>query len=212
MFCVLQLNKVDVSGCICKEDGSSCSSIAPSANYSVSPRGLTLRLHEVIQSRLEERIQELELALENSQRKVRLMESTQKSRSGRQFFNGMARPVVMNLSGEGLSTYDEACEEFVTFDSSEDNSPSYCNNYLPRSDKPNGIEEKLGVVTGRIPLDPHETLSGAQEIDTFGMSRDESSDADDELLIRQLVERTKRGSPALMKAQRLLFSDQGDPH
>lgn len=48
-------------------------------NYAVSPHELTLRLHEVIQSRLEGCVQELEIALENSQRKLRLMESEHES-------------------------------------------------------------------------------------------------------------------------------------
>ncbi|XP_040989384.1 uncharacterized protein LOC121236932 isoform X2 [Juglans microcarpa x Juglans regia] len=46
-----------------------------SGNYSVSPRELSLRLHEVIQSRLEDRVLELETALQNSQRKLNLMQS-----------------------------------------------------------------------------------------------------------------------------------------
>ncbi|KAF5459651.1 hypothetical protein F2P56_019581 [Juglans regia] len=46
-----------------------------SGNYAVSPRELSLRLHEVIQSRLEDRVLELETALQNSQRKLNLMES-----------------------------------------------------------------------------------------------------------------------------------------
>ncbi|CAH9078611.1 unnamed protein product [Cuscuta europaea] len=49
-------------------------STPPLANYAVSPRELCLRLHEVIESQLQERVRELETALENSQRKVRYME------------------------------------------------------------------------------------------------------------------------------------------
>ncbi|KAJ0106410.1 hypothetical protein Patl1_18899 [Pistacia atlantica] len=45
-----------------------------SANYGVSPRELSLRLHEVIQSRLEDRVKELEAALENSHRKLERLE------------------------------------------------------------------------------------------------------------------------------------------
>ncbi|MCI52128.1 hypothetical protein A2U01_0073372, partial [Trifolium medium] len=45
------------------------------ANYAVSPHELSLRLHEVIKNQLEERVKELEIALENSQRKVRFLES-----------------------------------------------------------------------------------------------------------------------------------------
>ncbi|CAA7399368.1 unnamed protein product [Spirodela intermedia] len=41
----------------------------PPANYAVSPRQLSLRLHELIQSQLEDRIKELEEALSHSQRR-----------------------------------------------------------------------------------------------------------------------------------------------
>lgn len=203
------------------KDGSSSSSTTQSINYAVSPRALTLRLHEVIQSRLEERIQELELALENSQRKVRLLESSRKRSASRQFLTDMARPLVMNLSSEALSAYDEAYEEFMKFDSSEEDSPSCRHNSLGRGAETNGIMQKIMGGDGQISVEPflprgaketNGTLFGAQEIDSLGMSRDESSDADDEMLIRQLVERTKRGSPVIIKAQRLLFSDQEDPH
>lgn len=53
----------------------SSTSTTHSANYAVSPRELSLRLHEVIQSRLEERVKELETELQNSNRKLQFMES-----------------------------------------------------------------------------------------------------------------------------------------
>ncbi|XP_040367964.1 uncharacterized protein LOC112180976 isoform X2 [Rosa chinensis] len=60
------------------ENASSTSTAHHFGNYAVSPRELSLRLHEVIQSRLEERIQELEAALQSSQKKVRIVESEHK--------------------------------------------------------------------------------------------------------------------------------------
>ncbi|XP_075484398.1 uncharacterized protein LOC142524338 [Primulina tabacum] len=44
-------------------------------NYAVSPRELCFRLHELIESRLEARIKELEIALSNSENKVRVLGS-----------------------------------------------------------------------------------------------------------------------------------------
>ncbi|KAI4326567.1 hypothetical protein MLD38_031868 [Melastoma candidum] len=193
-----------------EKDGSSGSSTAPSANYAVSLRALTLRLHELIESQLEERIQELELALENSQRKLRLMESTQKVCTNRRFSSDVARPVVMNLPGEEtLSAYgEETYEEFMKFDSSEETTPP-CRDNSPvwQSIKPNGTTKPL--LLNRVEV-ANKTLSFEQGTDSLGMSRDESSDANDNMLIRQLVERTKRDAQVVMKVQQLLFSDQGD--
>ncbi|XP_073316167.1 uncharacterized protein [Primulina huaijiensis] len=44
-------------------------------NYAVSPRELSFRLHKLIESRLEARIKELEIALSNSERRVQLLGS-----------------------------------------------------------------------------------------------------------------------------------------
>lgn len=44
-------------------------------NYAVSPRELSIKLHEVIESRLEERIGELETALQNSQNWLQFLET-----------------------------------------------------------------------------------------------------------------------------------------
>lgn len=55
----------DVSG---SSDSQACS-----PNYAVSSQELSLRLHELIESRLEERIAELEAALEASQKKLQFL-------------------------------------------------------------------------------------------------------------------------------------------
>jgi hypothetical protein len=59
------------------DDDTSGSSTNPidTANYAVSPKELSLRLHEVIQSRLVVRIMELEAAVENSQKRLYALES-----------------------------------------------------------------------------------------------------------------------------------------
>ncbi|KAB5544577.1 hypothetical protein DKX38_012689 [Salix brachista] len=55
--------------------GGSSTNPIDTANYAVSPKELSLRLHEVIQSRLVVRIVELEAALENSQKRLLALES-----------------------------------------------------------------------------------------------------------------------------------------
>lgn len=74
----IKLNKVNgESGGSSHSDSdvSRTSSDHPDAtNYAVSPQELSLRLHKVIQSRLEARIKELETALENSQKRLHSLE------------------------------------------------------------------------------------------------------------------------------------------
>lgn len=108
-------------------------------NYAVSPQELSLRLHEVIELRLEERIKELESALQRSQKQLLLMEidgflsqvafsssdlgsSTQESRTMMGMENLPSQPFCcLNLSGDALSSYDEAYEEFMRMTHTEEN-------------------------------------------------------------------------------------------
>nr|DAD31460.1 TPA_asm: hypothetical protein HUJ06_010311 [Nelumbo nucifera] len=112
-------------------DASGTSTQTQNANYAVSPRELSLRLQEVIQARLEERIMELETALQQSQTRVHLMESeqinfrrdfsnseigsssNQESPTMAEESNNVAHPLVLNLSGEALDAYNEAYEELM---------------------------------------------------------------------------------------------------
>ncbi|KAF8399596.1 hypothetical protein HHK36_015465 [Tetracentron sinense] len=112
------------------------------ANYAVSPRELSLRLHEVIQSRLEERIMELETALQHSQKRAHSMKSermnlrrnfsnseiesssTQESPTVIEEVNSIAQPLVLNLSEEALDAYNEAYEEFTRITEMEEEDPS----------------------------------------------------------------------------------------
>ncbi|XP_065878936.1 uncharacterized protein [Euphorbia lathyris] len=192
---------------------ASCTSTTPKGNYAVSPRELSLRLHEVIESRLEEHVKRLEQALQNSERKVRQMESQHKSverklsgsklrlrySSGEESpiseedFNPMAQPLVMNLSGKALDAYNEAYEELMkTNESEEDDSPPpgvYRSNYQQNIDS----------------FHP-ENGEGVEELVYDGTSEEE--DGNDELekqLIKQIVEQTRKGSPVVLNAQRMLF-------
>ncbi|KAK2994741.1 hypothetical protein RJ640_007998 [Escallonia rubra] len=99
------------------------------ANYAVSPWQLSFRLHEVIESRLQARIEELETALQNSQNTVPFLES--QNVSSRWGFvrsevgssstpespnfvgedNERSRPLAANMSRESLDVYNVACRE-----------------------------------------------------------------------------------------------------
>ncbi|KAL3824748.1 hypothetical protein ACJIZ3_020777 [Penstemon smallii] len=189
-------------------DGSG-SSTPNSLCYPVSPKELSLRLHEVIQSRLEERIKELETALENSQRKVEQTESIE--HRARQPYIQEDSPVVINLSGEALAAYNEAYEGFnKVSDSDEEDFPfgfeksnhqeifHQCKQVIDRVQN--------GGVNGY--MDP--IVIGSREMSNMVVctSRDESEDGEDEmekLLIKQIVEKVKQGSPAVFNAQRALL-------
>lgn len=225
-----------------KSDENNSDAVTPlPANYAVSPHELTLRLHEVIECRLEERVKELEIALENSQRKVQLMETEHKQCYQRNFssysqaaasFGGgnpltyeyedgdlMAQPLVMNLSGEALDAYNEAYEELLKTDESEENSPSGIH------DDKGLFEIQHGRTNRSVPFFPsngerflevsssgEKMLEGqSNEVCDFNVvvTRDENCGSDNEmenLVIRKIIDRTKRGSPAFKNVQKLLYS------
>lgn len=91
-----------------------------SANYAVSPRELSLRLHEVLQSQLEERIKELEAELKSKQTLNNYKSWNDFSGSDAGDEKHVDEPVVLNLSGEALDAYNEVCNEFAKFDESEE--------------------------------------------------------------------------------------------
>ncbi|XVE54693.1 hypothetical protein DITRI_Ditri03aG0102500 [Diplodiscus trichospermus] len=231
---------------VSNEDRSGTST-THSGNYVVSPRELSLRLHEVIQSRLEERVKELETALQKSQGKVKLMESEHKNSWNisdselehsptlesqlNEEFDCMSKPLVMELSGEALDAYNEACEELLKVDESdEEDAPSdiYQNSHKKEHHKfdgnmswgsQNGVNSSL--------LHPRPYAKNMSEEPFYGgeraweeqpprvqellvsVSEDECSDCDDEMekqLIQQILEKNKKGSPVLLNARRILFS------
>lgn len=224
---------------------------AHSGNYAVSPRELSLRLHEVIQSRLEEQVTELETALQNSQRMEQLMELEHKNvwgkLSGRElrYSSGeespsatAAQPLIMNLSGEALDAYNEAYEELTKkSESEEEGSPTrvYENN-LQVGLCPLDQSMSWGQNGGANSLLPHfmhnkEKISqepyiswsrtsakhgsGIQKTLYCGASDNGNNDCDDEMekqLIKQIVEKTRKGSPVVLNAQRVLFSMDENEH
>ncbi|KAG6687071.1 hypothetical protein I3843_11G052500 [Carya illinoinensis] len=219
-----------------------------SGSYAVSPRELSLRLHEVIQCRLEEQVQELEAALQNSQRQLNRMQSVQTSpwnefssyergysstpeSSIAQECNPVAQPLIMNLSGETLDAYNEACiEKIKAGDSEYQDLPSRASENkhqesFKMSDR-HAYTHPNGGMDGSMPHLAIENdissmeffsckkrsfgghMTEVQELNDVGASEDEKSDWDDEFekqLIKQIVEKSKKGSPVILNAQRVLF-------
>ncbi|CAA7393436.1 unnamed protein product [Spirodela intermedia] len=84
---------------------SGCSTAHHTPNYSVSPRELSLRLHGIIQSQLEERIKELEMALYHSEGPTHLREEA------KQAIGCHLRPDSANSSP--VDSFTEAYEESI---------------------------------------------------------------------------------------------------
>ncbi|KAA3458356.1 pericentriolar material 1 protein [Gossypium australe] len=197
-------------------ENRSGTSTTHSGNYAVSPRELTLRLHEVIQSRLEERVQELETALENSQRKVKLMESEHKNPNNKWKYSTMespmvnedphrtSKPQVPKLSWETPDhAYNEAFEG-----AKEEGTPLRIYREKLAWDDQYDANKSDETFYDQVRISEDQS-SRVQELLDVDVREDECSDNDDEmekLLIQQIVEKTKKGSPVLLNAQRLLFS------
>lgn len=209
-----------------------------SGNYAVSPRELSLRLHKVINSRLEKRITELETALQESQRKVEqlVMESESKKKNSwsrvwetREVMTTyksdskttaaiehtktdnhaeIMQPLVMNLTGEALDAFNESYDELMNInDDSEDDDES-----------PLEMQESELLhhedFSSTSPWSHHQgDDSKAQEqelLDFIGLEEqdEEIRDFESEMekqLIKQIVEKTKQGSPVVLNAQKMLF-------
>lgn len=188
-------------------DGSGTST-PHSANYAVSPRELTLRLHEVIQSRLEERVKELETELENSHRKVQFMESERKTfirdlsdselRSSSYENAVQDRPVIINLFGEALDAYNEADGIFSKLNESEEADLSFGEVNTLRMSEQNGGVSSPALVSHEV-----------RNLDERLLWDDESENGHDEVemqLIKQIVEKTRKGSSVILNAEKGLFS------
>ncbi|PON69700.1 hypothetical protein TorRG33x02_258910 [Trema orientale] len=242
-----------VAKCKSNEDGASTSTTHHSGNYAVSPKELSLRLHEIIQSRLEERVNELETALQNSQRKIRMIESEhknwgefsngrlrypsmQESPFTREDYNSISRPLVMNLSGEALDAYNEAHEELMKMsESDEEDSPHrvhenlHYSQFLSHTKFENQNGERMGsmehsAIAEEKPLGEffRNNLRIEEEHISLVLGSNETSDCQEEIgdfddeiekqLIKQIVERTKKGSPVVLNAQKLLFSMDDHEH
>ncbi|WVZ90895.1 hypothetical protein U9M48_037149 [Paspalum notatum var. saurae] len=203
-------------------------------NYPVSPRDLSIRLHKVIQRRLEDRIKELESALTHRQKQTQLQmmvtericsnsESGSSSNHESPMFiqetSSAAQPYCLNLSGDALEAYDEAYEEFMRIadspcTTSTNGKPQATEDYLMDHGLIWGMEEDSSRKQTDMPAwerilttqsaDPSRAQGGDGDDDDDGSS--DVDDDDSKVLIQQIVERTKQGSPVLINAQKLLFS------
>lgn len=223
----------------CSDCSTNVSSSTPRfANHSVSPRELSLRLHEVIQSQLQKRIQELETQLYNSKRQLQLMEA-EKVSSQAGFSNSdlgtssnrespmlmdegleIEPPLCLNLSGNALDAYNEAFEVFLGIAKTEEENPPSTTNMSGQIDR-----DELCFSDRSLPCDDgasmanetsnSEIFSGTWEhMDGGPLSNEvydentmEDVEADDEegrMLIQQIIERTRQGSPLVINAQKIL--------
>ncbi|KAF9597252.1 hypothetical protein IFM89_016393 [Coptis chinensis] len=193
------------------------------ANYAVCPQELSLRLHEVIQSRLQKQITELETALESSQKKLQSMESSQinlwrkysnseigsspqESPTLREENNNLAEPLFLNLSGDALDAYNEAYEELTKITETDEDSPPPFMAYKNNQFKEELQQSDHSVLWSR----DGSTENGFKSVEVVEIQdeNDDDDDDDDEmarLLIKQIVEKTRQGSPVVLNAQRMLF-------
>ncbi|KAM3318836.1 hypothetical protein P3S67_006036 [Capsicum chacoense] len=190
------------------QDGSGTSTPHP-VNYAVSPRELRLRLHEVLQSQLEERVKELEMSLQNNERKVRYMEAelasswrdSSNSEGGSSSTNGSPiakaeqrtadQPVAINLCGDALDAYNEAYDVFTRLSSEE---------------------EDVAVASGVKDINHQENSRSREHNFDWNENDGMSDDEMEKLLIRHLVEKARKGSPAVLNVQRALFSLDDNEH
>ncbi|CAL9090329.1 unnamed protein product [Musa textilis] len=203
-------------------------------NYAVSPRELSLRLHEVIQHRLEERIKELEGELWKTRKQLQSVESEHVSR--RAFSSSdmgsssnqdspialtadtaFSQPFCLNLAGDALDAYDEAYEEFTRVATTEEKLPSTTNSDnehrygLPSSDRSLIWGMEGPKYRGREPMweqNPKKREPDVTHEIYTAYEEEEEDDGDDEMktLIKQIMERTRQGSTIVVNAQRMLFS------
>nr|BAK00509.1 predicted protein [Hordeum vulgare subsp. vulgare] len=216
-----------------RDSRRSSSDYTHETNYPVSPRDLSLRLQKVIQHRLEDRIKELETALAQSQKQAQLhimarqrvfsertcsnsdsgSSSNQDSPLLIQEASSSAEPFCLNLAGDALEAYDEAYEEFMRI---ADSPCTTSTNGRPQVNEDYSVDRSLiWGLEDESATELKEDSTWEQAVNIGDPNRaqesdgDESGDEDDhdsEMLIQQIVERTKQGSPVLIHAQRMLFS------
>ncbi|KAJ8451485.1 hypothetical protein Cgig2_017876 [Carnegiea gigantea] len=206
------------------DQGSGSPSTPITAKQGVSPHELCLRLHEVIRSRLEKRIKELEAELAKSQRRVQHLES-ERINPWRDISNSessstwgspitieahgpITLPLVLNLSGNALDACSEAFKELDKLKGSLNASSKirteneHCD---LTSTNQNGFRD--GAMTWAAIRDDKPLSDSLERIPSSATSPHCYGDEDDVydlLLIKQIVEKARQGSPAVLRAQRAL--------
>ncbi|KAM3754770.1 hypothetical protein ACB098_03G190500 [Castanea mollissima] len=218
----------------CDVDGTSTSTSTDythTANCGVSPRELSIRLHEVIHLRLEARIRELETALEDTQMRLHAMKSEHiisqnnlyvEKRSSTQesptFMDedNVDGPFIVNTSGEALDLYIEAYEEFTKMTITDEGAPpetTYNRNEKElnpfRKNMFKGHDVDGAAIESSSQCDIIED-KWSRNLDHNNTGKSEDVDEDDhemgKLLIKQIVEKTRQGSSMVLNAQRMLKS------
>ncbi|KAL0926064.1 hypothetical protein M5K25_004446 [Dendrobium thyrsiflorum] len=188
-----------------KDAGTGGATQPYNSNYSVSPKELSLRLHRVIESRLEERINELESALEQSQMKLKIVEAERSRSSDAESSNQDSLESLkqndsslrLDLAGDALNAYDEAYEEFIRLAETEDEKlPSSSISTIDNKEK---AWEQIVWRAGSY------GSSGTEEEEEEEEEDDDDGFDEGKDLIQKIVEKTRQGSPALLNAQRMLF-------
>ncbi|XP_050278430.1 uncharacterized protein LOC126719981 [Quercus robur] len=219
-------------GCLSVDGTSTSTDYTHTADCGVSPRELSIRLHEVIHLQLEARIMELETVLEDTQMRLHAIESehmisqnnlyvekrssTQESPTFMDEGNVDGRPFIINTSGEALDLYIEACEEFTKMTIRDEGAPPET---TYNSDKKelnpfhkNMLKGQDGDGTANESSSQCDIIEEkwSRNLDRNNTGKSEDVDEDDhemaKLLIKQIVEKTRQGSSKVLNAQRMLKS------
>ncbi|WOK99674.1 hypothetical protein Cni_G08386 [Canna indica] len=198
-------------------------------NYAVSPQELSMRLHEVIQQRLEDRIRELERELKHAQKQLQLVESqhllSQRAFSSECSSNqdsptaivehtALPQPLCLNLAGDALDAFSEAYEEFMRVANIEERLPSTTSpskelQYGSGSSDRSliwGMEDSKCCGRGLMQEQNFKSMVLDYAEDIHATNGDDYTDDETNRLIEQILERTRQGSAIVLHAQRMLFS------
>lgn len=118
------------------------------------------------------------------------------------------QPLVMNIEGEALDAFNESYEELMDInDYSEED-------YLQCEMQENERQEELSLTSKSSPWSHKDYIKDSSRTsedvnfsmlqDLLGLS-DEEEDEMEKHLIKQIVEKTKQGSSAVLNAQKMLF-------
>lgn len=188
------------------------------ADYTMSPRELSIRLHEVIHLQLEARIMELENALENTQKRLHSMESENMIPQNNLYMddegnNDMDRPFI-NLSGEALNAFNEAYER-ITSDCTEKELISFGKKPFGEG-MVNGSISQFDIISerGSSNLNDDEIRTTEEKASRSCESNETGESEDDDemgkVLIKRIVGRTRQGSSVILNAQRMMYQWMDD--
>jgi hypothetical protein len=201
----------------CDVTGTSTNHIH-TADYSVSPRELSIRLHEVIHLQVEARIMELENALENTQKRLHSMESGNIIPQNNLYMddegnNDTDRPLI-NLSGEALNAFNESYKS-ITSDCTEKELISFGKKLFGEG-MVNGSISQFDIISERgssnLNDDEIKTMEEKASRSCESNETGESEHDDDEMgkaLIKRIVDKNRQGSSVNLKAQRMMYSMDG---